>query len=133
MTGSGQDEATLCALAEDLSQTETSDPLPLRETVQSETDCTSWELLKADADAVLVANGRPLAQWSGNIDANDVDASGMPLHPLGSIWPGETLDVAIDGFPDWPDGTYRMRLMQMSGDHTSLVKLKFDPVADPLG
>ena len=57
----------------------------------------------------------------------------MPLHPLGSIWPGETLDVAIDGFPDWPDGTYRMRLMQMSGDHTSLVKLKFAPVADPLG
>ena len=59
------------------------------------------------------------------------DAMGLPLHPLGSFWPGEMFDIAIDGFPDLPDGVYPMRLMQMSGDETGKVTVKFDPVGDP--
>ena len=39
--------------------------------------------------------------------------------------------MAIDGFPDWPDGVTTMRLMQMSGDQTGKVTLKFDPIAEP--
>ena len=79
----------------------------------------------------MLANRRPLCQLSGEMNANDVDANGLPLHPLGSFWPGETFDVAIDGFPDWPDGVTTMRLMQMSGDQTGKVTLKFDPIAEP--
>ena len=60
----------------------------------------------------------------------DTDAAGNLLHPLGSFWPGETFRIAIEGYPDWPDDVYVMRLMQMSGDETSKVTLKFDPIVD---
>lgn len=130
-TGSGADSGTMCALAEDLSLTRREDPWPLRETMLSASDAKTWELLSSAANAAMLANRRPLCQLSGEMDANDVDANGLPLHPLGSFWPGETFDVAIDGFPDWPDGVTTMRLMQMSGDQTGKVTLKFDPIAEP--
>ena len=108
------------------------DPWPLREAVTSSSDARTWELLDSTARSMLNANRYPLAQLSGELDANDVDSLGMPLHPLGSFWPGETFDIAIDGFPDWPDGVYPMRLMRMSGDQTGKVSLKFDPVQEPV-
>lgn len=129
-TGSGTGTGTLCALAEDLSMVDMEDPWPLRESVTSDSDARTWSLLDSAARGTLQANRRPLAQFSGTIDADDTDATGRPLHPLGSFWPGEVFDVAVDGFPDWPDGVYPMRLMQMSGDETSKVTLKFDPITD---
>lgn len=130
-TGSGSGAGTLCDLAEDLSLTDRSDPWPLRESVTSDADARSWQALRSTTQALLEASNHPMAQLSGEINANDVDASGMPLHPLGSFWPGETFDVSFDGFPDWPDGVYPMRLMQMSGDETGKVTVKFDTVTDP--
>lgn len=131
-TGSGSGEGMMCDLAEDLTLVQRRDPWPLREMTVSDTDSKTWELLHNAATARLNANRSPLAQLSGEIDVDDCDASGMPLHPLGSFWPGETFDIALDGYPDCPDGVYAMRLMQMSGDETGKVSLKFDPVEDPV-
>lgn len=130
-TGAGSDAGTMCFQSEDLTLVKRQDPYPLRETTTSATDAKTYELLAAAADGMLNANRQPLMQLSGEIDVNDCDAMGLPLHPLGSFWPGEMFDIAIDGFPDLPDGVYPMRLMQMSGDQTGKVTVKFDPVADP--
>lgn len=132
VTGAGTDKAMVCDLVQDLSLVNISgDPWPLREMTESDTDAASWEELSTYARGRLSANARPVVQFSGELHANDVDSAGNVLHPLGSFWPGELFDVAIEGYPDWPDGTYRMRLMEMSGDQTDKVKLKFDPVQVP--
>lgn len=131
-TGAGSDSGTMCDLAEDLSLTSISDPWPLREATLSSSDSKTYDLLDSAAKGMLEVNRHPLAQLSGEINVNDCDESGMPLHPLGSFWPGEMFDISIDGFPDWPDGVYPMRLMQMSGDETGKVTLKFDPVREPV-
>lgn len=130
-TGAGSDSGTMCCQSEDLTLVNREDPYPLRETTVSSTDSKTYELLASAANGMLNANRLPLMQLSGEIDVNDCDATGLPLHPLGSFWPGEMFDIAIDGFPDLPDGVYPMRLMRMSGDETGKVTLKFDPVGDP--
>ncbi len=131
-TGSGSDKATITALAEDLTLNRTSDPWPLVESSYGDTDAKDLNQLESSTRARLEANKRPLMQMSGEIDVRDVDASGTPLHPLGSFWPGELFDVSVDGYPDLPDGVYRQRLMQMSGDETGKVKLLFDICEDPV-
>lgn len=131
-TGAGADSGTMCCQSEDLTLVNREDPYPLRETTTSSTDSKTYELLAATANGLLNANRVPLMQLSGDIDVNDCDSTGLPLHPLGSFWPGEMFDIAIDGFPDLPDGVYPMRLMQMSGDETGKVTLKFDPVREPV-
>lgn len=132
MTGAGTDEATLCTLAEDRTLIEMMDPWPLRESAKSDTDLDNIPLLTAHATATLNANSRPLMQASCTIDIADEDASGSPLHPLGSFWPGELFTVSISSYPSLPDGDYLMRLMQMKGDETSTVKLVFDIMDDPI-
>lgn len=131
-TGSGSDKATLCYLAEDLALCQRTDPWPLMECAYSDSDTTNYAVLKSHALSRLESNSRPLMQVSGEIDVDDVDASGVPLHPLGSFWPGEMFYVSIVGFPDLPDDVYELRLMKMSGDETSKVKLVFDICEDPV-
>ncbi len=131
-TGAGSDKATICYLAEDLSLTQVTDPWPLHEMTYSDSDTKTFGVLKSHAEARLSANSRPLMQITGEIDVDDVDASGVPLHPLGDFWPGEVFDVSVIGFPDLPDDVYRLRLMKMSGDETSKVKLTFDICEDPV-
>lgn len=89
-------------------------------------------MLRGGATAMLQANRYPLMQVKGEINAFDGDASGLPLHALGSFWPGEVFDVSIQGFPDVPDGVYVLRLMQMSGDETGRVEVTFDIMRDPV-
>lgn len=131
-TGSGSDKATITAIGQDLTLVHSRDPWALLETVVSDTDAKDANTVQSTANSHLNANRVPLMQISGSIDAADTDPSGMPLHPLGSLWAGEHVDVAIDGFPDLPDGVYRLRLMRMSGDETSKVNVLFDVEEDPL-
>lgn len=131
-TGSGSDKATLCYLAEDMTLTQVSDPWPLMECTYADSDTTNYDVLKSHARSRLESNSRPLMQITGEIDVDDVDASGVPLHSLGSFWPGELFHVSIVGFPDLPDDVYELRLMKMSGDETSKVKLTFDICEDPV-
>ena len=131
-TGSGSGSAAMCCLEQDLTLCkQATDPWPLRETTLKATSVKLWDQLAGEAKVRLASLRHPLVQVSGVIHADDTDQAGNILHPLGSFWPGEVFDISITGYPDWPDGTYRMRLMQMSGDQTDTVKLKFDPVEDP--
>lgn len=129
--GAGTGSGTLTVLAEDLSLVTRSDPWPLMESTYQDSKAEEINVLRGGATAVLQANSRPLMQIKGEINAFDV-SGGMPLHALGSFWPGEMFDVSIQGFPDVPDGVYAMRLMQMSGDETGRVELTFDIMADPV-
>lgn len=130
-TGSGTDEAQLCHLSEDLSLVRSPDPWPLKEMAWSDTDTDDRSLLERHADATLAANRRPIMQIKGEIHVDDVDASGLPIHPMGSFWPGELFSLDVDGFPSLPDGTYECRLMRMDGDETDKVTLTFDVTEDP--
>lgn len=129
--GAGTGSGTLTFLAQDLALVTRSDPWPLMESTYQDSKAEEIGVLRSGATAVLHANSRPLMQVKGEINAFDV-SGGMPLHALGSFWPGEMFDVSIQGFPDLPDGVYSMRLMQMSGDETGKVELTFDITTDPV-
>lgn len=130
--GAGTGSGTLTFLAEDLTLVSQSDGWPLVEYTYQDSKAEEIAMLRSGATGLLQANGRPLMQVKGEINAFDMDASGMPLHALGSFWPGEMFDISIQGFPDVPDGVYAMRLMQMSGDETGKVELTFDITVDPV-
>ena len=130
--GAGTGSGTLTFLAEDLTLVSQSDGWPLVEYTYQDSKAEEIAMLRSGATGLLQANGRPLMQVKGEINAFDMDASGMPLHALGSFWPGEMFDVSMQGFPDLPDGVYAMRLMQMSGDETGKVELTFDITTDPV-
>lgn len=130
-SGTGQDKAQKCAFAQDLSLVERSnDPWPLVEMTYSDSDTDTYDVLLAHARSVLKANGRPLMQIKGVVHADDADDMGNPLLPLGSYWPGELFDLHISGYAPLPDGTYRTRLMEMSGDESDRVELVFDVMED---
>lgn len=130
--GAGTGSGTLTFLAEDLTLVSQSDGWPLVEYTYQDSKAEEIAMLRSGATGLLQANGRPLMQVKGEVNAYDMDASGMPLHALGSFWPGEMFDVSMQGFPDLPDGVYAMRLMQMSGDETGKVELTFDITVDPV-
>lgn len=129
-TGAGEDESTITAYWEDMKAiTSMDDPPILRETVYGDTDTENLDLLKRHLEGV--ANADQLMQATGSVDFNDMDARGMPIHPCGSFWPGERVDVDVTGFPTLPDGRYEMRLMEMSGDQSGKADLKFDVIKAP--
>ena len=102
--GAGTGSGTLTFLAEDLTLVSQSDGWPLVEYTYQDSKAEEITVLRSGATGLLQANGRPLMQVKGEINAFDMDASGMPLHALGSFWPGEMFDVSMQGFPDLPDG-----------------------------
>ncbi|MDE5640879.1 MAG: hypothetical protein K2I40_04055, partial [Bifidobacterium castoris] len=126
-SGAGTDKAQICAFAQDLTLVELADPYPLREMTYADSDTDKHTLLLQHAQASLDANRRPLMQIKGEININDTDGVGV-LHPLGSIWPGEQVELDIQGFPSLDDGIYTCRLMQMDGNETDTVTLTFDPI-----
>lgn len=129
-SGSGTDRAQKTYLAENLTLCHRSDPWPLREMTYSDSDTDTLPLLRSHAKGILDANRHPLMQIKGSINVDDVDASGSLRHPLGSFWPGETMELTFDGFPALADGLYQCRLMKMSGDESANVSLTFDVMAD---
>lgn len=125
--GAGQDKAQLCFLAEERTLLEQRDPWPLIETSVGFTDDTNLSVLKSHAQGRLQAQSRPIAQIEGDAWLDD------PRTPsISSMWPGQRVDLHVQGHPGLMDGTYNLRLMEMSGDGTPMVHLVFDPFADPL-
>lgn len=125
-TGSGQDEALLCHLSEDLTMVYQSDPWPLMEMSYNNVDEDNANLVKNYGDGKLKSHKNPLVQLTCTLDANDEHCP-----TIGTFWPGEIMCIQIDGYPSFPDGNYFMRLMEMTGDETSQVRLKFDVYDDP--
>lgn len=130
-SGAGQDKTQLTTLVQDMSMLTGHDQWLLHEAVYSDTDTANYDLLRAHAQAYLQANNKPLMQITCTIHANDRDPNGLPKLGLGTFWTGELFDLAISDYAPLPDGVYRTRLMQMSGDQTDAVKLTFDVMEDP--
>ncbi|MBQ9005367.1 MAG: hypothetical protein IJ092_03220 [Atopobiaceae bacterium] len=124
--GAGQDKAMLCSLAEDRTLLEQRDPWPLVEEAHGFTDDSNLDLLSRHSRARLAASSRPVCQVSGDIWLDDARTPG-----LSDFWPGQLVNVAIEGHPGLPDGSYEMRLMEMSGDQSSQARLTFDVMPDP--
>lgn len=131
-TGSGDENAQWDYLAEDLNLVQREDGWPLVETTYNDSDANSIQLLKAHTDAQLDAQRLPLMQFKAEMHANDTATNGQPLNPLGSIWPGETVQLDIQGFPTLEDNIYTCRLMEISGDQTDKINMIFDPITDPM-
>jgi len=130
-SGAGTDKAQITHLSQDLGLSQSSDPYPLTEMTYADSDTDNPDVLISHADATLAANKYPLMQISGDVHANDTDQTGTPLLPLGSYWPGEPFQIVMQGHRALPDGIYRTRLMQMSGDETDKVSMIFDVMCDP--
>lgn len=127
-SGSGSDRATLGHEAADLSLCRRPDPWPLLEAcVSNSSDWDNYGLVRKHTEAALASMRVPLVQLRCTVDLAD------PRNPVrpGSVWPGQRVDLDLDGHPTLPDGRYEMRLMEMSGDLGREVTLVFDQFPDP--
>lgn len=119
-TGSGQDDSTLCHLAQDLSLCQTRDPWPIVESVVSDTSWDNIDLLRRHSEGTLESSKYPLCQMKGSVHINDFEDQFM-----GMVWPGDLIDIDIRDHPSLPDGIYTTRILRMEGDSTDKVSLTF--------
>lgn len=119
-TGAGQDDSTLCHLAQDLSLCQTRDPWPIVETVISDTSWDNQDLLKKHAEGALATSRYPLCQMRGSVHINDFDDQF-----IGMVWPGDLIDIDVRDHPSLPDGVHTVRILRMEGDSTDKVSLTF--------
>ena len=126
-TGAGQDEGTLCYLADDLTLCERDDPMVLMETTASSSDWDNAKLVMSHTKSTLDEQKAALCQIACDVSANDPSHAVKP----GMVWPGQRVDMYVEGYPSLPDGVYALRLMEMSGDLGDTVSLVFDPIDDP--
>lgn len=124
-TGNGSDASMDCHLSEDLTLCQQPDPWPLMELSRQDTNLTARSIAST-YDAMLATMSRPISQLIGSIRPGD---RGAP--ELGTFWPGEIMEIRIDGHPGIVDGEYTMRLMQLEGNEDSQVKMTFDIYEDP--
>jgi hypothetical protein len=119
-TGAGQDDSTLCHLAQDLSLCQTRDPWPIVESVVSDTSWDNIDLLRRHSEGTLESSKYPLCQIKGAVHINDFEDQFM-----GMVWPGDLIDIDIRDHPSLPDGIYTTRILRMEGDSTDKVSLTF--------
>ena len=124
-TGAGSEDEQMGYLASDTSLQSMSDPYPLVEEVVSFSDDDNFSVLKSHANARLAVDKYPVMQITATINV-----TGKQI--IGSLWPGEVVELAIDGFPTLPDGVYNQRVMSMRGDESDNVTIIFDVTRDPI-
>lgn len=113
--GDGQDEGTRVA------RVGTSIPefMPLLETVISDSQWTSDDLVKAHARSALCATA---------LEGPTLTVRADGAEPLGTFWPGDQARVTTHDSADFGTKTLNLRIQQMEGDETGDVKLTFDPI-----
>lgn len=119
-TGAGQDDSTLCHLAQDLFLCQTRDPWPIVESVVSDTSWDNIDLLRRHSEGTLESSKYPLCQMKGSVHINDFEDQFM-----GMVWPGDLIDIDIRDHPSLPDDIYTTRILRMEGDSTDKVSLTF--------
>lgn len=119
-TGAGQDDSTLCHLAQDLSLCQTRDPWPIVESVVSDTSWDNIDLLRRHSEGTLESSKYPLCQMKGSVHINDFEDQF-----IGMVWPGDLIDIDIRDHPSLPDGVYTTRILRMEGNSTDKVSLTF--------
>lgn len=106
-TGAGTDQGTLITVSEDLSKTQ--DGVPLLETAIAVSQSADPKVVKAHGDGYLQANRDMLREISMTVRADGV-------YPLGSFWPGDLVEVLVNGWVTLEDGVHKCRLLAMQGD-----------------
>lgn len=111
--GSGQDQGTLIKETEDLSLLNEGFPL-LETSISANTDNPTIALNVAKGS--LTTNLKSLLEIAMTVRADG-------LYPIGTFWAGNLTQVYVKGWITISDGVHRMRLLNMSGDLTSDIRL----------
>lgn len=91
--------------------------IPIRDAYRSAKDVKSVAQLTRIAVADLAEHRDPVEQWSFNVRL------GGPVN-IGHVRPGRLLDLSVYGDSWIPDGTYRHRVISVSGDLKETVQLE---------
>lgn len=113
--GDGQDEGTRVTRV----SLGAPEYMPLLETVVSDSQWTTDELVKAHANSALGADA--VQQLSLDVRADSAT-------PLGTFWPGDACKVTTHDSLTFGTTTLDLRIQSMSGDESGAVKLTFDPI-----
>lgn len=112
--GPGQDQGTLIRAVTD--QKLLQKQYPLLETSISGTSSENPDVVLDHGIGNLNANSGPLLEVQMTV-RGDGDL------PFGTFWPGDLVEVVTKGWLSLPDGVTQMRLLSLTGDHTSNVKV----------
>lgn len=112
-TGAGSDEAKLMSVQTNDLRRQEGFPF-LEKVVNSETEVQAT--LDNIANSQLFANEDQLQEITMVVRA---DGS----IPMGHFWPGDMVQLVISGMMNIPDGIYKSRLLNMSGTHSSNIRL----------
>lgn len=112
--GAGQDEGTLIRVNTNITPIQRQ--YPLLETVVSTSQSENPAVVNNHGLSNLVANSEPLVELQMTV-------RGDGEIPFGQFWPGYAVDVITKGWLSIPDGKNKMRLLNMTGDSSSEVKV----------
>lgn len=113
-TGDGTNEGMLIRVAtngQPLSQ-----GYPLLETTESYSGVITPAVIQSHADANLKANSASLNEIQLTVRADGE-------YPLGSFWPGHSVQLITKGWYALKDGTHNMRLLNISGTQEGNVRM----------
>jgi hypothetical protein len=117
--GAGQEAATLIGVADDTTLTDAGYPLLELDVTGYETEESASVVDKAAAGGLLGAGG-PVVTFTATVRRDE-----FPM--LGTYQVGDWSQVVVADHDLVPDGTYRSRVTQISGDDTDQVKVDLAP------
>lgn len=112
--GAGTDEGQLITVSYNDSLIQKG--FPLVESVIQTSDSENASVVKSHGDASLAANLQPLLEVQMTV-------RGDGINPFGSFWPGDECDVVVKDWLALKDGVHRMRILSMTGDTSSSVRI----------
>lgn len=110
MTGGGTNEATIMAVAENLSRIQRG--YPLLEIASNVSDTENRSVILKHAQSTVAQNQKPLKEFTLFVDAQGV-------YPLGTYWPGDLVEVYTKGYFNVPDGPNKLRLLNLTVNYGS--------------
>lgn len=116
--GAGQDEGTLIKV--NTNHGPLGDQYPLLETVVKTSDSENPVVVNNHGVANLFTNKEPLTEVQ-------LTVRGDGVYPFGTFWPGDLVQVVFKGWHGIPDGIIPMRLLSLSGDISSDVRVSLQP------
>lgn len=113
-TGAGQDEGLKMTVATNYYPLQKG--FPLLETSISSSNSENINVVAAHGMSNLIANTNVLQEVEMHVRADGTN-------PLGTFWPGDLVQINVDGFITFGTGPQRMRLLAMSGDSSSNIMI----------
>jgi hypothetical protein len=112
--GAGQDQGTLIRVVEDTSPTQNG--YPLLEKQIKIGDSVDPKVVANWGQGYLDSNFTPLQELAMTVRADG-------LYQMGQFWPGDQAEIYVKGWLSLLDGSHNARLLNMTGDTTSDIRL----------